>query len=272
MIRRDRLVTIALVAPATTALLVLFAGGLLGAVLQSLQPGLGGGLSASAWRILYSDPAFHDALWFSARIALEATALSAVVAILAALALRRHGTLARSLFALPVPVPHLLVSVVAVIWLAPGGLADRLLGALPLSLVRDRAGIGIVLVYVYKEAPFLALLVLAAMGQSVAERDEAAAVHGADWLRRLRFVVWPAIRKPLAAGCLIVGAFAFGAFEVPLVVGPSYPPTIATYALQATQGDLIRGQSLAAAALLVAAAASFALAATAVRLGRGVGE
>ena len=110
------------------------------------------------------------------------------------------------------------------------------------------------------------------MGQSVAEREEAAAVHGADWLRRLRFVVWPAIRKPLAAGCLIVGAFAFGAFEVPLVVGPSYPPTIATYALQATQGDLIRGQSLAAAALLVAAAASFALAATAVRLGRGVGE
>ena len=57
-----------------------------------------------------------------------------------------------------------------------------------------------------------------------------------------------------------------------MVVGPSYPPTIATYALKATQGDLIHGQSLAAAALLVAAAASFALAVTAVRLGRNAGE
>jgi putative spermidine/putrescine transport system permease protein len=162
--------------------------------------------------------------------------------------------------------------VVAVIWLAPGGLADRLLGGLPVSLIRDRAGIGIVLVYVYKEAPFLALLVLATMGRSLAEREEAAAVCGADWLRRVRFVVWPTIRRPLATGCLIVGAFAFGAFEVPLVVGPTYPPTVATYALQATQGDLIHGQSLAAAALLVAAAASFLLAAAAVGLGRGTGD
>ncbi|MBA3736226.1 MAG: ABC transporter permease subunit [Actinobacteria bacterium] len=272
MIRRDRLVTVALVAPATTALLLLFAGGLLGAVRQSLEPGIVGGLGGSAWSALYHDPSFRDAVRFSAEIALEATALSALIAILAALALRRHGTFARSLFALPVPVPHLLVAVIAVLWLAPGGLGDRLLGGLPVSLVGDRAGIGIVLVYVYKEAPFLALLVLAAMGRSLAEREEAAAVHGADWPQRLRWVVWPTIRKPLAAGCLIVGAFAFGAFEVPLVVGPSYPPTIATYALQATQGDLIRGQSLAAAALLVAAAASFALAAAVIRLGRGLGE
>lgn len=272
MSRRDRLVTFALLAPTVAALVLLFGGGLLGAARQSLQPGLSGGLSGSAWHTVYRDPVFRDAVWFSARVALEATAISAVVAVLAALALRRHGTLARSLFALPVPVPHLLVAVVAVLWLAPGGLADRLLDGLPVSFVHDRAGAGIVLVYVYKEAPFLALLVLATMGQALAQREEAAAVHGADWLRRLRWVVWPAIRRPLTVGGLIVGAFTFGAFEVPLVVGPSYPPTIATYALQATQGDVIGGQSVAAAALLVAAAASFALAAAVVRVGRGAGE
>ena len=272
MIRRDRLVTLALIGPASAALFLLFAGGLLGAVRQSLEPGLGSGLSGSAWRTLVRDPIFHDALWFSTRVALEATALSAVVAVAAAFALRRRGTLARSLFTLPIPVPHLLVAVVAVVWLAPGGLADRLFGELPLSFVHDRAGSGVVLVYIYKEAPFLTLLLLGAMGRSLAEREEVAAVQGADWLQRLRWVVWPTIRRPLAAGCLIVAAFAFGAFEVPLVVGPSYPPTIATYALQATQGDLIRGQSLAAAALLVAAAVSLALAVAVIRLGRRVGD
>ena len=97
-------------------------------------------------------------------------------------------------------------------------------------------------------------------------------MQGADWLRRLRWVVWPAIRRPLAGGALIVGAFAFGAFEVPLVVGPTYPPTIATYALHVTQGDAVGGQSVAAAALLVAAVASLVLAALVVNLGRSAGD
>jgi len=65
-----------------------------------------------------------------------------------------------------------------------------------------------------------------------------------------------------------VFAFALGAFEVPLAVGPSYPPTIAEYARQATQGDLISGQSTAAATLLLSAAGSIALAALAVRAAR----
>ena len=272
MSRRERLVTLALIAPATVVLLLLFAGGLGGAVLQSLRPGLGGQVSGSAWRTLVDDPGFRAALWLSTRIALEATALSALVATGAALALRGRGTLSRTLFALPVPVPHLLVATVAVVWLAPGGLADRLAGALPISLVRDPAGIGIVLVYVYKEAPFLALLLLSAIGHRVREREEAAAVHGADRLQRLSWVIWPAIRRPLAAGCLIVGAFAFGSFEVPLLVGPTYPPTVATYALQATQTDLIQGQPLAAAALLVAAAASLLIATAVIGIARGLGD
>ena len=174
----------------------------------------------------------------------------------------------RSLLALPVPVPHLLVATVAVVWLAPGGLADRILGGLPVTLVRDSGGLGIVLVYVYKEAPFLLLLVLAALGRGHQESDEAAAALGVTPLQRLRWVTWPTVRSPLVVGSIVVFAFALGAFEVPLAVGPSYPPTIAEYARQATQGDLISGQSTAAATLLLSAAGSIALAALAVRAAR----
>ncbi len=63
-------------------------------------------------------------------------------------------------------------------------------------------------------------------------------------------------------------AYALGAFEVPLALGPSYPPTVAEYALQATQSDLITGQSSASAALLLTALASMLLAALAVRAAR----
>ncbi|MEJ7714522.1 MAG: ABC transporter permease subunit [Thermoleophilaceae bacterium] len=100
------------------------------------------------------------------------------------------------------------------------------------------------------------------------EHDEAAAALGVTPFQRLRWVTWPAVRSPLVVGSIVVFAFVLGAFEVPLALGPSYPSTIAEYARQATQGDLIAGQSTAAAALMVAALASIALAALAVRAAR----
>jgi putative spermidine/putrescine transport system permease protein len=160
--------------------------------------------------------------------------------------------------------------VLAVLWLAPGGLADRALGALPVTLVRDDAGLGIVLVYAYKEIPFLVLLLLAAMGSGLREREEAAAVLGASARQRLAWVVWPTIRGPLVVGSIVVAAFVLGAFEVTLAVGPNHPPTLATYAYEAGQGDVIAGQGLAAAALLVTAGAAILLAFAAAPLARTV--
>ena len=257
----------ALLAPTLVALALLFGGALVGVARVSFTP-LEQDATLQAWSDLFDDPVFADAVLFTVRTALLSTTLAALVALGLALAVRRRGRLIRILLALPVPVPHLLVATVAVVWLAPGGLADRALGGLPLTLVRDPAGMGIVLVYVYKEAPFLLLLVLAALGRGHQESDEAAAALGLTPLQRLRWVTWPAVRTPLVVGSIVVFAFALGAFEVPLAGGPSNPPTIAEYARQATQGDLISGQSTASAALLLSAIGSIALAAVAVRAAR----
>jgi putative spermidine/putrescine transport system permease protein len=260
---------LAALAPALLVIGVLFAGALAGAVRTSLVP-LGGGLTLDSWRELLADPTFADAALFSLRTAVLATGVSAVLAVAVASVLRVRGTATRALAALPVPVPHLLVAVVSLVWLAPGGLADRALGSLPITLVRDELGLGIVLVYVYKETPFLVLLLLAAMGAGLREREEAAAVFGASVRQRLAWVVWPTIRGPLVVGSIVVVAFTLGAFEVPLLVGPNYPPTLATYAYEAGQGDLIAGEGVAAAALLVTAAAAIVLAFAAAPLARTV--
>lgn len=260
---------VALLAPACVVLLVLFGGALAGMVRGSLTP-LTGGASLDAWRVLFADPGFADA----ARFTVQVTVLSTVLATLAGLALawllRSRGTLPRAVLALPVPVPHLLVATTAVLWLGPGGLADRLLGALPVEIVRDRGGLGIVLVYVYKEAPFLALLVLAACGRGLQAREEAAAVLGTTPWQRLRWVTWPAIRGPLLVGSIIVAAYTAGAFEVPLLVGPNSPATLATFAFEATKADVIAGQETAAAALTLVALFSIAVASLAVRFARDV--
>lgn len=249
--------------------MALFGGALAGAVRASVTPlTTGSGATLQAWHAVLDDPAFVQSLLFTLRIALLATILSSAAALAIALALRGRGTALRSLVVLPVSLPHLLVAVVAVLWIAPGGVAERLLGALPIDLVHDRAGLGIVAVYVYKETPFLVLLLLATMGRTVAEREEAAAVLGATPWQRVRWVVWPAIRSPLVVGAIIVAAFVIGAFEVPLAVGPNSPVTLAEYARQATENDLLAGESMQAAALLVAAALSIVLAALAVRLAK----
>lgn len=263
--RRDLL----LVAPAATAIALLFGGAVVGAVRTSLVP-LDGSASLDAWSSLVDDPAFADALLFTARTALLATAISAGLALLLAVALRDRGYLARAAVALPVPVPHLIAAAAAVVWLGPGGLAERLLGTLPIQLVRDDAGLGIVAVYAWKEVPFLVLLLLAASGPELRRREEAAGVLGLDRWQRLRWVTWPAMRGPLVVGAIIVAAYVVGSFEVPLVIGPNAPPTLSTFALEATQADLIGGQARAAAALVVATAMSILLAAAAVRFARDV--
>lgn len=259
--------TAARLAPALLVVVALFGGAIAGAVRTSVSP-LAGGVSLDAWRELLEDPAFSESLLFTARVAFLSTLVSVLLAVVLAGALRRRGTLIRALATMPVPVPHLLAAAVAVLWLAPGGLAERIVGELPVELIRDRQGLGIVLVYVYKETPFLMLLLLAAMGRSLSEREEAAAMLGAGPWQRLRWVIWPTIRGPLMVGTIVVLAFVVGAFEVPLAVGPNQPTMLAAYAFEATPGDVIAGEQVAAATLVLTTVIAVALAAVAVRFAR----
>ena len=267
MPRRGR--NLALLAPACLTVAALFGGALAGIVRASVLP-FGGGLGLGAWRSLLHDPAFADALTFTLRITIFSTGVAAVVALTGAALLRDRGSAVRAALALPVPVPHLLVATLVVLWLGPGGIAERLLGALPIDVVRDRAGLGILLVYVVKEAPFLGLLVLAACGPDLRAREEAAAVLGSSPWQRLRWVTWPAVRGPFVIGGIVVAAYVGGSFEVPLAIGPNDPPTLASFAFEATQRDAITGQAQAAAALLLASTLSIVLAVLAVRFARDV--
>jgi putative spermidine/putrescine transport system permease protein len=249
--------------PALGVVGVLFGGALAGAVRTSFQADpLAGGYTLDAWRVVLADLRFATAAGFTVAVTAGSTGLSVLVAFPVAAALRGRAW-SRTFTTLPVLVPHLLVATVAVLWLGHGGLADRLLSGLPVDVVRARSGLGIVLVYLIKEVPFLALLLLAAWGDEVAAREEAAAVHGAGPAARLWHVVLPAVRGPLLVGALVVAAFVLGSFEIPLVIGPTRPDTIATYALRVTQTADLSGRAEAAAALVMATAATFLLAALA---------
>jgi len=182
-------------------------------------------------------------------------------------ALLRGRRAVQTLVGLPVLLPHLLVAVVVVLWLGPGGLADRVVDGLP-QIVRAPSGSGVVLVYLLKEVPFLVLLLLAVWDADVDRRVEVAATLGVGPVRALRSVVWPAVRAPLVLGAAVVLAFVLGFLQVPAVVGANDPVLLPVYAIDATRVRGLAGRADAAVALLVASLVALVLATVAGVLAR----
>ena len=122
--------------------------------------------------------------------------------------------------------------------IAPSGLVARLFSQLfgidmqssfPV-LVNDRWSVGIILVYIWKEIPFITLMLLAVLKNMGNELLEVGATLKATPFQRFRFIILPIIRPSLNASCCIVFAFTFGAFEIPYLLGQTYPLTLPVWA------------------------------------------
>lgn len=247
--------------PALFTLTVLFGGAVFGIVASSLRPGAlaGAEFGFGGWRDLVHDDAFAASLRFTLAFAAAATAISAIGALALAAGLHGRARWLRAAVASAVPLPHLVAASLAMFWFAPGGIAERLIGSLPFDVVGDRRGLGIVAVYVFKELPFLTLLVLAAWDRATIDATEAAAALGAGRFRRFADIVVPRVAPTLAAGALIVAAFTVGATEVPLVVGPTEPDALAPYAINVVRTEGPAARAWSNAALVTTSALALAL-------------
>jgi putative spermidine/putrescine transport system permease protein len=224
-----------LLAPAVGVIGVLFVGGLGVALVQSLgyMPAIGlTEWSLDAYRQVLGDEDFVDSLLLTLYVSGVSTGLSTVLAVLAALALRRsRGRVSAVVFQLPITIPHLVAAVGIALVVAQTGLGARLAAALGLigepkefpALLYDRYSVGIILTYVWKEVPFIALVVLASLRGVASELEEVARTLGAGAWQRFWYVVFPVISPSVVAASLLVFAFTFGAFEVPYLLGKSYP-------------------------------------------------
>lgn len=186
---------------------------------------------------------FWAALGFSLWVSGAATLLSALGALLlAAMLSAGPGPADRStLLALNanLALPHLVWAIALLLLFSQSGLLARMAAALGLIdlpaefpvLVRDRFGVGIILHYVSKEIPFLVLIVLAVLRtQGTAYTAVAATLGAGPWVR-LRRITLPLVLPGLAAGALLVFAFIFSAYEVPALLGVSFPRALSVLAL-----------------------------------------
>jgi len=242
-IERERS-TIPLLLPALLVLLLLFVGGLVFGLFQSLGYLPAAGLtdfSFSAYRSLFQSRGFLRSLVFTLSVSLISTAGSVVIAVATALLLRhrlRGRRVLLFIYQLPLTVPYLVAAVGMMTLVSQSGLLARLAYHLGLiaepaafpALLYDDLGIGIILVYLWKQIPFIGLVALAVL-QSVGEDyEEQARTLGASGAQAVRHVLLPLVLPGIVPASIIIFAFTFGAFEVPLLLGKRFPSMLSVLA------------------------------------------
>jgi len=260
--------TLRLVGPALAVIVLLFGGGLLLGFLQSLGYLPAAGLNVLTFQHfqnILKDPDFMQSLLLTFYIALTSTIIAAGISIVMALVLNSMAhkyRLVHFIFQIPLTVPHLVIAVAAVFMLAPTGLFSRVIlklglidssSAFPL-LINDRLGIGIILTYIWKEIPFITLMILSVLRHSGAELLEVGKTLKANRWQRFRSIILPTISPSLGAASLIVFAFTFGAFEVPFLLGQTYPTVLPVWAYKNySDVDLLSRPEGIATGILIAA-------------------
>ena len=120
------------------------------------------------------------------------------------------------------------------------------------AMVFDRSGIAIQLTYLWKEVPFIGLVVLAVLKGVGPQYEEMAQTLGANKWQRFRFVLLPLILPGLLSTSIIVFAFVFANYEIPLLLGVRHPTTLPVMAFRYYQDpDLaLRPQAMAMSVIL----------------------
>lgn len=229
-----------LVAPAVIVIMVVFGGGIGLGFVQSLGylPVLGLTEPTLAhYAALLVNPRFYAGLALTFAVALSSTILATLLAVGAAMTLRRAFRGSRVLtfiYQIPLPVPHLVAAAGLVMLLTQSGVFARVLYRAGLitqpadfpPIFFDRSSLGIILVYVWKEAPFIGLVLLALLKGSAFEYEEVASTLGASAWQRFRHVLLPLMLPGILSTSVIVFAFMFGSFEIPLLLGVRYPEVL----------------------------------------------
>ena len=172
------------------------------------------------------DPLYIDVLWFSVRVALEATLLALLIGYPVAwfIATRppRWRTVLLVIVVLPFWTSLLIRTYAWIVLLNDQGLINQSLTSLgvveePLELLYNEFAIVLGLVYGY--LPLMVLPLYAAIERLPADVREASQDLGASAVRSFLTVTLPLTRTGVAAGCIFVFVPSLGNFIVPELLG-----------------------------------------------------
>ena len=235
---------------------------------------------------VFRNPDFVSSVWVSLKIAFWSAIFACVLGVALSMALiKTRKTRGATLYAirLPILVPHAVVAVFVVQILGQTGLLARFGYALGLledytqfpQLLYTSSYFGTILAYLWKEIPFVAYFVLAFMSSISDTLGEAAENLGASPLRGFFEVTLPLSLRVISKAFLIIFIFAFGGYELPLLLGATLPKALSVQTYLAYMSPNLLERPLAMAMngtmLLISAAISLVYALVVIRLNRKIG-
>lgn len=237
-----------LVLPTILVLVTLFVGGFLFGILQSVgyfsviadkEQKIG----FDAYLFAFQNETVRAGIILTFRVAFLSTILSTVIALAISLMISRTKRFQSTLISITqfnIPIPHVVAATGILLTFSQSGLVSRVTNHFGITdgpsdfpiVTNDPFGYGIIMSYLWKEIPFMCVLILSALRGPVTNLDETAKTLGASYGYRLRKVILPYIFPAILSGTIIVFAFSFGSYEVPYLLGEPYPSTVSVVAYQ----------------------------------------
>ena len=263
----ERLSISVLLAPAVAVIVLLFLGGLASGFLRSLNyfPLIGlNDFNFDAYFAIFTDNGFLQSLVLTFHIAFTSTLIASILAVASALLLRpafRGKRIVHFFFSLNLTIPHLVGAIGVLYLFQNSGLVSRIMTGLDLiqrpadfpAMVFDPWAIGIIIQYVWKEIPFIGVIVLAILLSVGEDYESVARSLGANRWQAFRQVTLPLIMPGVVSASVIVFAFTFGAFEIPYLLGRTFPAALPVLAYQSyTDVDLAARPQAMAMAMVIA--------------------
>ena len=189
------------------------------------------------YKRLLTDKGLIESLIFSIKTSFLSALLSTmggVIIAIAAYKLGKEGKLIALTFRLPIIVPHLLSVLLVYNIFSQTGLLARFaynIGFISSFeefpvLLYNKNGFGIIMAYIWKELPFIAFITYNVLSKLSNKFSDASRNLGATGFQTMKYVVFPIALPSVLSSFILVFAFSFGAYEIPMLLGGTYPKAL----------------------------------------------
>ncbi|MBQ3302601.1 MAG: sugar ABC transporter permease [Eggerthellaceae bacterium] len=209
-------------------------------IVMSMQNDAGEFVGLQIYQDVFTSYYFVDSLLFTLKVAICSTAISMVIAVVVALALRETFVgkkLVVFMFQFNLTIPRMAAAMMMLLLVSQTGMLSQLSNALGITqgasgfpwLVRDSEGVGLIGTFAWKFFPYIGMSVLGVLQGASREYEDQAAVLGVGKFKRFWHVTLPMIIPATSIASIIVFAAAFGDYEIPAILGSSAHRTLSIY-------------------------------------------
>lgn len=191
------------------------------------------GFSLVYWKNLF-DQQVIDSLLFSLKVGLSSAFGTLLFSYPLALFMRKtfFGRKAlSSILKIPLFIPALVAAFLIINVIAYHGIFNEILVGLgiikePLRMLRDKWGINVLFIQIWKNLPFQLLIIASALETIRTDIEDAARNLGANYFAVVRHIIIPLSMPGILVAVILVFIMTFGDYAITKSAGPIYPTSL----------------------------------------------